>query len=103
MLSQYLMLARYSVGKLQLPLDRLETRLLAQGIQERVGLQELQSGITQADRRGEPFKRLVPIAPLRIDRGVLISAGVAPPCPVLCEYGLCVGVSPKLVVHDCQA
>ena len=28
----------HSIGKLQLPLNRLETRLVAQGIKERVGL-----------------------------------------------------------------
>jgi hypothetical protein len=30
-----------SIRKLQLPLDRLEARLLAQGIHERIGLQQL--------------------------------------------------------------
>src|SRR6516164_5706680 len=39
-----------SIRKLQLPLDRLEARLLAQRIQERVGLQVHEPGVTQAHR-----------------------------------------------------
>ncbi len=36
---------KLSVGKLQLPLDRLKSRLLAQGVQERIGLQKPQARI----------------------------------------------------------
>ena len=63
--------------KLQLPLDRLEARLFAQGVQERIGLQVLQARIPQPQRRLEPFERLRPLAPLRIDRGVLVGLGIA--------------------------
>jgi hypothetical protein len=56
---------RLSSRKLQFPLNRLEARLLAQGIQERVGLQILQARIPQPPRRLEPFERLCLIAPLR--------------------------------------
>jgi hypothetical protein len=36
-----------SIRKPQRPLDRLEARLLAQGIEQRRGLESLQTGITQ--------------------------------------------------------
>ena len=42
---------------------RLEARLLAQGVHERVGLQILQARITQPQRRLEPFERLRPDRP----------------------------------------
>ena len=86
-----------------MPLDRLEAGLVAQRIHERVGLEQHQSRITQTHRRGEPFKRLGPITPLCIDRGVLISAGIAGLCPVLREYSLHIGVLSHLVVHHGQA
>ena len=62
----------YSVRrKLQLPLNRLKARLFAQGIEERLGLQVLEPGITQAHGDVEPLKRLGAITPLRVDGGVL--------------------------------
>ena len=68
---------RHLVRKLQLPLDRLEARLFSYRIHERIGLQVRQARITQPQRRLEPFERLRPIAPLRVDRGVLIRRGIA--------------------------
>jgi hypothetical protein len=70
-------LHRHLVRKLQLPHHRLKARLLAQGVHERVGLQMHQTRIPQSPRRLEPFERLGPIAPLRIDRGVLLRRGIA--------------------------
>jgi hypothetical protein len=61
---------RHLARKLQLPLNRLEARLLAQGVHERVGLQILQARVPQPQRRFEPFERLGRVAPLRIDRGL---------------------------------
>jgi len=71
---------RHLARKLQLPLDRLKARLLAQGVQERVGLQILQARVPQPQRRLEPFERLRQIAPLRIDRGVLVRRSIALCC-----------------------
>src|ERR1700722_12806958 len=62
--------------KLQLPLYRLKPRLFAQGVQKWIGLEAHQARITQAQRRLEPFERLRPIAPLRVDRGVLVRRGI---------------------------
>jgi hypothetical protein len=42
---------RHLARKLQLPLNRLEARLLAQGVQERIGLQARQAPIPQPQRR----------------------------------------------------
>src|ERR1700689_119195 len=42
-------------GKLQLPLNRLEARLLAQGIHEGIGLQGRQAAVTQVQGRLEPL------------------------------------------------
>ena len=42
--------------KFQLPLDRLEVRLLAQWIHERIGLQFHQPPITQSHRGVEPLE-----------------------------------------------
>src|ERR1700689_1266682 len=63
--------------KLQRPLNRLKSPLLTQGIQVRFGLEGLQARIPQPQRRVERFERLCPIAPLRIDRGVLVRCGIA--------------------------
>jgi hypothetical protein len=68
---------KLSGRKLQLPLNRLKARLFAQRVQEWVGLQKVQAWITQPPRRPEPFERLRPIAPLRIDRSVLVRPAVA--------------------------
>src|ERR1700733_10818560 len=62
----------WSVGKFQLPHHRLKARLIAQGVQERVGLHELKSRVAQAHRRVKPFERFGAIAPLRVDRDVLV-------------------------------
>jgi hypothetical protein len=70
--------SKFSARKLQLPHHRLKARLLAYGIQERIGLEVLQTAVPQPPRRLEPFERLRPIAPLRIDRGVLLRIGFAP-------------------------
>ena len=64
--------ARSVRRELQFPLDRLKARLFAQGIEERLGLQVLQPGITQAHCNVEPLKRLGAITPLRVDGGVLV-------------------------------
>src|ERR1700722_8054251 len=68
---------KLSNRKLQLPLNCLKARLLAYGVQERVGLEHLQTRVAQTPRRLERFERLRPIAPLRIDRGVLVRRGIA--------------------------
>ncbi len=47
-----------SVRELQIPFDRLEVGLIAQGIDERVDLQQLQARITQAHCGIQPFERL---------------------------------------------
>ena len=73
----------YSLRKLQFPHHCFEARLLAQGVQERVGLQNLQARVTQPQRRLKPFERLGPIAPLRVDRGVLVRRGIALPLPLV--------------------
>ena len=49
-------MAIVSLRKLQLPLDRLEVRLLAQWIHERIGLQFHQPRITQSHRGVEPLR-----------------------------------------------
>ena len=49
-------LAIVSLRKLQLPLERLEARLLAQWIHERIGFQFHQPRITQSHRGVEPLE-----------------------------------------------
>src|ERR1700730_18608552 len=68
---------RDSAWKLQLTHNSLKARLLAQGVQERIGLEVHQTRVPQPQRRLEPFERLRQIAPLRIDRGVLVRIGIA--------------------------
>src|SRR5580658_7788655 len=68
--------SKHSVRKLQLSQHRLEARLLAQGVHERVDLEVLQVGIAKPQGRLEPFERLRLITPLSIDRGVLVRRGV---------------------------
>jgi hypothetical protein len=89
--------------KLQFPLDRLEARLLVQGVEQRVGLQKLQARIAQPQRRLEPFERLRQVTPLRIDRGVLVRLGIA-----LCglqfrQLAFRIRVSAELVIDHREA
>src|SRR4029453_9142102 len=93
----------HSVLELQLPLDDLEATLLAQGIQERVGLQILQARIPQPQSRLEPLERLGSIAPLRIDRGVLIGWGVAEGCRQFRKDSFRIGVPAELVIDHREA
>src|SRR6516162_4598732 len=90
--------AAHSVLEFQLPLYVLETSLLAQRIQERVGLQILQARISLPQRRLEPLERPGSIAPLRIDRRVLISWGVAEGCRQFREDSFRIGVPAELVI-----
>jgi hypothetical protein len=66
-----------SIRKLQPSLDRLKTRLLTQGIQERIRLEVQQTRVPQPRGGIEPVERLRPIAPLR---GVSSSAWRASAC-----------------------
>src|SRR5579863_57209 len=90
-------------GKLQPPLDRLEARLLAQGVQERIGFQVFKARVPQAQRRLEPFERLRPIAPLRIDRGVLVGRPFAHRCLQFRQLGFCIRVPAELVIDHREA
>ena len=91
----------HSVLELQLPLDRPGSdRSLRKGIQERVGLQILQARIPQPQRRLEPLERLGSIAPLRIDRGVLIGWGVAEGCRQFRKDSFRIGVPAELVMRS---
>jgi hypothetical protein len=92
-----------SVRKLQLPHRRLKAWLLAYRVHERVGPQALQSGITQPQRRLEPFKGLRFIAALRVKRGVLVGHDITKGCFQLRDFGFRIHVLPKLVIRDCQA
>src|SRR6267378_8152801 len=61
---------RLSVRKFQLPLDRLESRLLAQRIEKRVCFSRVEARIAQSKRGFEPSESLARIAPLRINLSV---------------------------------
>src|SRR6478736_651202 len=58
------------VRKLQFPLDRLEARLLAQWIEERLGLHAYQPWITQSQSGLKPIKRPSCLTPLCINHTV---------------------------------
>ena len=75
---------------------------LRKRIQERVGLQELQARITHAHRRLEPFERLGAIAPLRVDRGVLVRRVIALRRLQFRKLGFRIRVRPELVVDHRQ-
>src|SRR5262249_34634304 len=89
-------------GKLQRPLDRLEARLLAQRIEQWVGLHVHEPRVTQARRGLEPCERLGAIAPLRVDLSVLVGGGLAPIRLYSSELGRRTGVPAELLVHHRQ-
>ena len=82
--------------------DGLESRLVAQRIQEIVDLQCDQARIVQAQTFLEPFERLGSVAPLRVDLGVLVCAPVAVPGLQGLEYRGGVGMSPEFLVCNGQ-
>src|SRR5260221_4113575 len=84
--------------KLQLPLNCLEARLLAQGIHQRVGFRVLQPRIAQAPGCLEPVERLRPIAPVRNGRRVLVRRGISQCCLRFRNLGFRTRLATKLVV-----
>ena len=93
----------HSIWKPQLPLDRLEARLLAQRVHEGIGSYVYQAWVTRPQRRLEPFECLRPITPLRLDRRVLIGWGVAEVCRQFRKLGFRIRVPAELfrVTCDC--
>src|SRR6516164_5573544 len=81
----------------------MEAALRAQRIEERVGFQKDQAGVTHPHGGIEPLQRLGYIAPLRIDRGVLVGRAIAK--RRLDFRQLCFGirVPAELLVGDCEA
>jgi hypothetical protein len=57
--------------------DRLETWFFAQRVHEGVGLKVHEACIPQPQRSFKPFERLGYIAPLRVNRGVLVGGFIA--------------------------
>src|SRR5262249_8166778 len=95
-------MARCSVGKLQFPLNSLEARLFAQGIEEGISLHVKQTRITDSHGLIEPLQRLAHIAPLPIDPGVLVRRSIAICCLHSRNHSVRIRVSSKLVVRDRQ-
>ena len=93
----------HSIWKLQLPLNRVIARLLAQRGHERVDFQRRQTRIAQAQCRLEPAQCPRHITPLRLDFGGLKRTGVAIPRLHGREHGFCVGMPPELLVRQRQA
>src|ERR1700733_7741625 len=62
----------WRIGKIELALDGLKARLLAQWIDELVHLQNANTGVWQAIGGLKPIQRLRDIAPLRIDLCILV-------------------------------
>src|SRR5262245_6411710 len=73
---------RSSIGELQFPLDRLEARLVAQGIEELISLQTDQTRIAKTQRQLKPVEGLIWIAPLGLNFGKLIRHRVRTTKPV---------------------
>src|SRR6266446_9190459 len=67
---QRMPLSSRSVRKLQRSLDRLEARLVAQRIEERVNFRVREIRVPVPHRRLEPVERAGRIAPLSVDVGV---------------------------------
>jgi len=86
--------------KLQRPHDCLEAWLLAYRVHERVGAEALQAGITQLKRRLEPFERLRLIAPLRVERGVLVGHDIAKECFQFRNFSFRICVPTELVIRN---
>ena len=69
-----------------------EARFIANRIKERIGLEGFEPRVMQAHRRVQPFECLGTIAPLRVDRGVVVGSAVALRCLEFCEFSLRIGV-----------
>src|ERR1700739_2873846 len=93
---------RNSIPELERQLDGWEARLVTQRIEERIGLEEFEPGVAQAHRGVEPLERLGVLAPLRVNRGVLVSPGLPERGLDFRQFDFCIGVPSELVVHDCQ-
>jgi hypothetical protein len=83
----------HSVGEFELTLDRLEARLFAQGVHERVVLQLHQPRVAQSQGRFQPLEGLGGVTPLRVDPGVCVRVGIALCCLQFGEHGFRIGMS----------
>src|SRR5215469_3768134 len=91
------------VRKPQLPHHRLEARLLAQWIEERLSLQTDQLWITQLQSGFQPLECFGRVAPLRVDCGVTVCTGAALSRLESCQRALSVSLAAELVVSQCEA
>src|SRR5215471_12220896 len=90
------------VRELQFTLNRLEARLVAQWVEQWVGLEALQAWISPAYGCFEPLQGLRGISPLRVDHGVYSRTAVAPKRLQLAEGGFRIGMLSELLVGDRQ-
>jgi hypothetical protein len=81
----------------QFALDRLEARLVAQRVEQRVSLESLQTWSSPACSCFEPLQGLRGVSPLRLDRGVYSRTTVTPKLLQLGERGFRIDVPSELV------